>query len=66
MDNRTVKYNEEVPRWDSLSDDEFLSKVGVWMNNADKAAENGHNLVFVGRQSIGRLLELARRNHDNT
>lgn len=56
-----IKHDEEFAV-DGLSDEEFLSKVGSWVDRADSHyAKTGNGLVFVGRQIIGRLLRLAEQ-----
>ena len=65
MDNRTIKYNEEIPLWDTLSDEEFLAEAESWVTMANSRAEHGHSLVFVGRKGIERLVNIARKNYDH-
>lgn len=55
-----IKYNEELTSWDTMTDEEFLSAAEGWLAKAGLAAEQGHNLVFVGRGGISRLLAIAR------
>lgn len=60
-DNRVIKYDEEIPNWNSMTDEQFLAAAQSWVDRSEECAEKGHSLVFVGRNGVKRLVEIAKK-----